>query len=307
MLHPTLCGFRPEGTLTSSFGLTYNLSEGGLYTSTLDAPSRGERLWVELAPPGHDKAVHLRGEVVWGQRLSNRRGSPPGFGLRFLPRRVRDERPGCLHSRVPDAGRVTSSRPHLALAVATATIRNVRPRGVLRRTRWTVVAFIALAAFVYTTLGLTRFWTFHNVTFDLAFYGRMAWGMAHGEFWDPIVNGHFLGLHLCVVLLPFGVLGIFGGLPELLLIAQALTLAGAAWPLVAHGVAARRRVGSAVGERGVPAVPHGKSRCFLRVSSRLDGRPSDRVAPGCAWMTVAHETSCGRASRSSLAAKTSRL
>ncbi len=83
LLHATLISFRVEGAMHPSFGLTYNLSGSGLYARTLDAPMRGARLWLELVPPGVRRACHIRAEVMWGQRLTSRRGSPPGFGVRF--------------------------------------------------------------------------------------------------------------------------------------------------------------------------------------------------------------------------------
>lgn len=83
LLHATMCSFREVGNLKPNYGVTYNLSGGGLYVRTLDTPAQGARLWIELAPPGATQAVHLRGEVMWGQKMSNRRASPPGFGLQF--------------------------------------------------------------------------------------------------------------------------------------------------------------------------------------------------------------------------------
>lgn len=85
LLHATVCSFRAQGSLNPGYGVTYNLSAGGLYVRTLDTPVMGTKLWIELTPPedGETDAVHLRGEVMWGQKMSNRRASPPGFGLRF--------------------------------------------------------------------------------------------------------------------------------------------------------------------------------------------------------------------------------
>jgi len=85
VLFGTMCGFRPAGELTPTYGLTYNLSREGMFVRTLDAPVRGTPLWLEMRPPRGEGAVHLRGEVVWSRGLSNGAGgaTPPGFGLRI--------------------------------------------------------------------------------------------------------------------------------------------------------------------------------------------------------------------------------
>ncbi|MBK6579676.1 MAG: hypothetical protein IPG17_26510 [Sandaracinaceae bacterium] len=41
---------------------------------------------------------------------------------------------------------------------------------------------------IFGSLGALRFSTLHNQTFDLAFYARMAHGMARGDLYDPIVG-----------------------------------------------------------------------------------------------------------------------
>jgi CheY-like chemotaxis protein len=84
ILHSTLCSFRAAGSLRSSFGLTYNVSAGGLYVRTLDPLARGTTVWLEL-DPALGEAVQLRGEVVWRQGMSNNRGAPTGFGVRLEP------------------------------------------------------------------------------------------------------------------------------------------------------------------------------------------------------------------------------
>src|SRR5262249_54142184 len=81
-------------------------------------------------------------------------------------------------------------------------------------------------------------------TFDLALYARMAWGLVHGEAWDPIVGGNFLGGHLPFVLAPLGLLGVVLGTVPVLLVAQSLAIALAAWPLAQLGA---RRLGRAGG------------------------------------------------------------
>jgi hypothetical protein len=100
---------------------------------------------------------------------------------------------------------------------------------------------------IFAWLGLARFHTFHNETFDLAMYARMAWGYVHGQVWDPIVGANFLGLHLSPVLAPLGLLGTLFGTVQVLLVAQAVALAAAAWPLARIGARRFGTVGAVAG------------------------------------------------------------
>ncbi|MDP3273754.1 MAG: DUF2079 domain-containing protein [Deltaproteobacteria bacterium] len=101
------------------------------------------------------------------------------------------------------------------------------------------VSWLALAvACLWATLALLRYHTFHNETFDLAFYGRMTWGLGHGDPRHPLTDSHFLGLHASWVLLPLGLLSRWLPTIPLLLVVQAAALAGAAIPLA--NFAARR-------------------------------------------------------------------
>jgi uncharacterized membrane protein len=99
-----------------------------------------------------------------------------------------------------------------------------------------IVVLLSLAfGFIFVWHAFARFLTFHNQTFDLAFYARMAWGLAHLSAWDPIVNAHFVGLHFAVILAPLGLLGrVFGTVP-VLLVAQTLAVCAVAWPLALLG------------------------------------------------------------------------
>jgi len=102
---------------------------------------------------------------------------------------------------------------------------------------------VASSALLWGGLGWLRFHTVHNETFDLAFYTRMAWGLARFEFWDPIVDAHVFGLHVSPVLVPLGLFGyVPGALPPVLIAAQAVALALAAVPLARF---AHRRLGGA--------------------------------------------------------------
>ena len=90
---------------------------------------------------------------------------------------------------------------------------------------------IVATALCWTVLAITRFRTFHNVTFDLAFYTRMSWGLSRWDFWDPILQTNIMGLHLSPILAVLGFLGHVARLPEALLAVQAFALAAAAWPM----------------------------------------------------------------------------
>jgi uncharacterized membrane protein len=110
-------------------------------------------------------------------------------------------------------------------------------------TRFALRVSSAAFALLWSFEGISRYRTFHNRTFDLALYARQAWGLAHGDFYDPIVDVHFLGSHLAFVLWPLGEVGEYIGTVPVLIIAQAFALAFAAWPLAQIG--ARR-----FGDRG---------------------------------------------------------
>lgn len=110
-----------------------------------------------------------------------------------------------------------------------------------RRALW---ALIVVVGGLFYVLALLRWATFHNETFDLAFYARISWALARFDPNESIVGGHFLGLHISPVLLPLGWLGhLFGQVPVLLL-AQSAAVALTAWPLASVGA---RRFGDAGG------------------------------------------------------------
>lgn len=95
-----------------------------------------------------------------------------------------------------------------------------------------VLTMVVGAAALLFAQAMARWGSFHNETFDLAFYARMAWGPVHGTFWDPIVGAHMLGLHLSVVLFPLGLVTLVpGAVVPVLLGLQAMAVAAAAWPL----------------------------------------------------------------------------
>lgn len=80
----TVCSFRKSGDLQPNFGLTHNISAGGLYVRTLDVPAAGASLWIELRVPYTNQTVHLRGEVVSVTSPASGTARPPGFGIKLL-------------------------------------------------------------------------------------------------------------------------------------------------------------------------------------------------------------------------------
>ena len=111
-----------------------------------------------------------------------------------------------------------------------------------RRARLSLGLVFGLVAAVLATLGWARYASFHNETFDLAFYARMAWGLVRGSFWEPIVGAHVFGLHVSPVMALLGLLGLVLPVVPLLLVTQALAVAATAWPIARMGA---RRFGAA--------------------------------------------------------------
>jgi uncharacterized membrane protein len=111
----------------------------------------------------------------------------------------------------------------------------------LRPVWWLLSALVSVQMAVQS---LSRYATYHNRTYDLAMYAREAWGLAHGEFWDPIVDAHFLGTHIAIVLAPLGYLGRWLGTVQVLLLAQSLAFGLAALPIARF---AARRFGDSGG------------------------------------------------------------
>jgi uncharacterized membrane protein len=99
-----------------------------------------------------------------------------------------------------------------------------------------------------------RYATFHNRNFDLAFYARLAWGAAHLDRWEPILNAHVYGLHFVWAFQILGFLGLLFGQVRTLLVAQSLAVAMAAWPLARLGARALRERGSSPSALGAYAA-----------------------------------------------------
>ncbi len=101
------------------------------------------------------------------------------------------------------------------------------------------ISNVALVAFaVAAFLAIRRWQTFHNETFDLAFYARWVWGAGHGDPYQPLTNSNVAGLHAAPILSVLGTLGRVLPIVPMLLTLQAASVIGAGIPLAR--IAARR-------------------------------------------------------------------
>jgi len=82
LLYGTMVAFRCAGRDADDYGLSYNVSEGGLYVRSL-APPVEDTVWLELRPPRTERLVRLEARVCWrrGYGGSAMATVPPGFGL----------------------------------------------------------------------------------------------------------------------------------------------------------------------------------------------------------------------------------
>ncbi|HJL16551.1 MAG TPA: DUF2079 domain-containing protein [Sandaracinaceae bacterium LLY-WYZ-13_1] len=153
-----------------------------------------------------------------------------------------------------------------------------------------LVETLALAhAALFAVLGLARYRTFHNETFDLAFYTRIAWGLVHQDWWEPMVDAHFYGLHLSPVLAPLGLLGLVADTPVVLLVAQALALAAAAFPLARIGIRHLGPAGAVAGALAWLLYPN------LAHVAGYEFHPGSLAALPLAWMAVGVDEGHGKA------------
>ncbi len=85
VLYGTMVAFRCAGRDEDDFGLSYNVSAGGLYVRSL-APPIEDRIWIELRPPRTERLVRLEGRVCWrrGYGPSAMATVPPGFGVEIV-------------------------------------------------------------------------------------------------------------------------------------------------------------------------------------------------------------------------------
>jgi len=84
----TIIGFRRLTELEPSLGLTYDVSQGGLFVRTTDAPASGDLVNLDLRLAAiSPQVLTLRARVVWVQQL--RPGvatrTPAGFGAEIVP------------------------------------------------------------------------------------------------------------------------------------------------------------------------------------------------------------------------------
>jgi len=106
---------------------------------------------------------------------------------------------------------------------------------------WTRISNLALGVTVlFSAMALARYRTWHNETFDLAFYTRLVWGVGRLDLSNPLVGTSLWGLHLSLILFPLGLLGRIVPIVPLLLVVQAACVCAAGIPLarIAH-----RRIG----------------------------------------------------------------
>jgi CheY-like chemotaxis protein len=98
------CAFRPADQIVPTYAVTYNVSGGGLFVRTLDAPPSGSVVAINLQLPSAEKpVVTIHAKVVWVQRPTH--GStgptPDGFGAQILeqessPRDLEIYRSACV-------------------------------------------------------------------------------------------------------------------------------------------------------------------------------------------------------------------
>ena len=67
------------------YGLSENISEGGLFVSTFQPAPLGAELEITFTLPGGKEPMRVRGRVQWVREYSERNNEvPPGVGLQFV-------------------------------------------------------------------------------------------------------------------------------------------------------------------------------------------------------------------------------
>lgn len=114
---------------------------------------------------------------------------------------------------------------------------------------WVSILLGLALAFVAAYMAILRFRCLGNDNYDIAFYTRVVWGLAHGDRVNSIVGAHDLGLHFMPVMVLFAPLSYLVSIPHMLLVAQALALGGVVPLLYRAGVHVTHRpwVGLAMG------------------------------------------------------------
>lgn len=65
-------------------GFIRNISNGGVFVATFDAPEIGTHVSVSFTVPGSDRIVDLTAEVRWTRHEAASAEAEPGFGAAFL-------------------------------------------------------------------------------------------------------------------------------------------------------------------------------------------------------------------------------
>ncbi|MFO0590302.1 MAG: PilZ domain-containing protein [Polyangiaceae bacterium] len=81
----SLVWLRPAGAEKDLVGLTYNVSERGLFVRTLHPFAAKEDVWIEMVPPRGDRRVRLVGQAAWRRPFgpSGPALCPPGTGFQI--------------------------------------------------------------------------------------------------------------------------------------------------------------------------------------------------------------------------------
>lgn len=113
-----------------------------------------------------------------------------------------------------------------------------RPRWQFPRERWMLLAVIGACALVFSYLSVARHYTFNTSAYDLAMYDQAVWNTSQGRpftinLLEDTMPGltNKLGDHVEPILLPLAALYRLRSNPDVLLMVQAIALAGLIWPL----------------------------------------------------------------------------
>lgn len=66
------------------FGYAQNISRGGLFISSINPRTSGERFTIVFQIPDTAISARCRCEVMWMRRFQKKMKLEPGYGLRFL-------------------------------------------------------------------------------------------------------------------------------------------------------------------------------------------------------------------------------
>jgi hypothetical protein len=81
--HSSICAFRTTRAFEPTYALTDNISRHGLYVRTMDPPSAGSEVRIDLRD-NYGEVLQLRATVAWRHAPSRVGGTTsPGFGVRI--------------------------------------------------------------------------------------------------------------------------------------------------------------------------------------------------------------------------------